>query len=248
MPPKASGPARHVRISSRPNRRTCARLEQLHPKGMDALGGDDPFIMEADGKCHAVRAIGAEGWPAADALRAGGEPGSQSAVSGQQINPAAKLWPRPGNEYPCAAGSAFPLRLHHIPADRVALRRHLHSCDAPHRGAATGGFRGDLAGVGDELEIRQSGLDRAVSTARGEIEVKALVTRRMRPFSIAGKMVHQVGMPWVYGWEGYAHGAIANVLLAIHGDPNTSIHSTKALTCNFRKGRLPRPGGPSHGH
>ena len=23
-----------------------------HPHGMDALGGDDPFIMEADGKCQ----------------------------------------------------------------------------------------------------------------------------------------------------------------------------------------------------
>jgi formate dehydrogenase major subunit len=45
-------------------------------------------------------------------------------------------------------------------------------------------------------------------------------------------------MPWVFGWEGYARGAIANVLLAIHGDPNTSIHTTKALTCAVRKGRL----------
>ena len=80
-----------------------------------------------------------------------------------------------------------------------------------------------------------------LSTARGEIEVKALVTERMRPFIINGKHVHQVGMPWVFGWEGYAHGDIANVLLAIHGDPNTSIHTTKALTCALRKGRLPEP-------
>ena len=42
----------------------------------------------------------------------------------------------------------------------------------------------------------------------------------------------------MFGWEGYAHGSIANVLLAIHGDPNTSIHTTKALTCALRKGRL----------
>ena len=49
-------------------------------------------------------------------------------------------------------------------------------------------------------------------------------------------MVHQVGMPWVFGWEGYARGDIANVLLAISGDPNTSIHTTKALTCALRQG------------
>ena len=35
-----------------------------------------------------------------------------------------------------------------------------------------------------------------------------------------------------------AHGDIANVLLAIYGDPNTSIHTTKVLTCSLHKGRL----------
>ena len=64
------------------------------------------------------------------------------------------------------------------------------------------------------------------------------MTQRVRPFDVGGKRVHQIGMPWVYGWNGYAHGDIANVLLAIYGDPNTSIHTTKALTCNLRKGRL----------
>ena len=54
-------------------------------------------------------------------------------------------------------------------------------------------------------------------------------------------------MPWVFGWEGYARGDIANVLLAIYGDPNTSIHTTKALTCALQKGRLARPGGSGRG-
>jgi formate dehydrogenase major subunit len=76
---------------------------------------------------------------------------------------------------------------------------------------------------------------------------KALVTRRLRPFLVEGKVVHEVGMPWVFGWEGYAQGAIANVLLAIHGDPNTSIHTTKALTCSVRKGRLLPDEASAHG-
>jgi formate dehydrogenase major subunit len=91
--------------------------------------------------------------------------------------------------------------------------------------------------LAQELEI--ANLDWTVlSTARANVEVKALVTRRLRPFLVNGKVVHEVGMPWVFGWEGYARGAIANVLLAIHGDPNTSIHTTKALTCALRKGQL----------
>ena len=84
-----------------------------------------------------------------------------------------------------------------------------------------------------------------LSTLRGEIEAKALVTERIRPFRIDGRTIHQVGMPWDYGWEGYARGDIANALLAITGDPNVSIHTTKAITCNIRPGRLPQPGGVS---
>jgi formate dehydrogenase major subunit len=77
-----------------------------------------------------------------------------------------------------------------------------------------------------------------LSTLRGQIEAKVLVTDRMRPFKVNGKLVHQVGMPWVFGWEGYGRGDIANVLLAIYGGPNFSIHTTKALTRNLRPGRV----------
>ena len=52
-------------------------------------------------------------------------------------------------------------------------------------------------------------------TGRGEIEVKAMVTQRLRPFRIDGRVVHQIAVPWVFGWNGFAHGDIANVLLAI---------------------------------
>jgi formate dehydrogenase major subunit len=61
--------------------------------------------------------------------------------------------------------------------------------------------------------------------------------------------VYQIGMPWHFGWQGYATGDIANTLTAIVGDPNTTIHEGKAFTCDLRKGRLPRNGrpGPEHG-
>jgi len=96
-----------------------------------------------------------------------------------------------------------------------------------------------------ELGIRH--LDWTVlSTRRGEIEVKAMVTNRLRPFIIDGRTIYQVGMPWVFGWDGYARGAPANALLSIYGDANTSIHTTKAITCNLRPGRLNLPGGGRH--
>ena len=47
-------------------------------------------------------------------------------------------------------------------------------------------------------------------------------------------------MPWHFGWSGYATGDIANALTCVVGEPNTSIHENKSLTCNLRKGRLDR--------
>jgi len=77
-----------------------------------------------------------------------------------------------------------------------------------------------------------------VSTARGEVEARALVTRRMRPLQVQGQTVHQVGFPWHFGYEGLATGGAANVLLPLVAEPNVSIHEGKVLTCNIRPGRL----------
>ena len=78
-----------------------------------------------------------------------------------------------------------------------------------------------------------------VETARGKIEAKALVTKRMRPLKVDGKMVHTVGMPIHWGYSGGATGSVPNDLSAIVADPNVFIHSSKAFTCNVTRGRLP---------
>jgi formate dehydrogenase major subunit len=75
-----------------------------------------------------------------------------------------------------------------------------------------------------------------VSTPRAQIRAKALVTRRMRPFQIDGKTIHQVGMPWHWGYEGISTGDVVNELTALVGDPNVSIHEGKAFVCNVEKG------------
>ncbi len=62
-----------------------------------------------------------------------------------------------------------------------------------------------------------------------------MITERLRPFRIDGRLVYQIGLPWHYGWEGYATGDSANVLSAIVGDANTDIHEAKAFTCNLQK-------------
>jgi formate dehydrogenase major subunit len=53
--------------------------------------------------------------------------------------------------------------------------------------------------------------------------------------------VHQVGLPYHWGFRGLVQGDVVNDLLAISEEPNVRIMETKGLLCNLRAGR--RPGG-----
>jgi formate dehydrogenase major subunit len=74
-----------------------------------------------------------------------------------------------------------------------------------------------------------------VSTTRGDIEALACVTKRFKPFKVAGKEVHQIGMLWQFGFKGYATGDIANRLTPHIGDANTMCPEYKAFLCDIRR-------------
>jgi formate dehydrogenase major subunit len=75
-----------------------------------------------------------------------------------------------------------------------------------------------------------------VESARGKIEATAIVTIRFRPFNIPGNVIHQVGVPWHFGWVHPKDGGdSANLLTPSTGDPNTRIPETKAFMVNVRK-------------
>jgi formate dehydrogenase major subunit len=63
----------------------------------------------------------------------------------------------------------------------------------------------------------------------------------MRPLRIADRVIHQVALPWHWGYNGVSLGDSANDILHLSGDPNTNIETTKALTCNVRAGRRTTP-------
>ena len=79
-----------------------------------------------------------------------------------------------------------------------------------------------------------------VMTLRGIIEARALVTRRMRPLLIDGKMVHQVGVPYHWGSRGLVKGDSANDLVAISEEPNVRIMEAKGILCDVSPGRRAR--------
>ncbi len=77
-----------------------------------------------------------------------------------------------------------------------------------------------------------------VKSARGEVKAVALVTNRFKPFKIGGSTVHQVGIPWHFGWqfpEDGSGGDSANLLTPTVGDANTMIPESKAFMVNVVK-------------
>ena len=74
-----------------------------------------------------------------------------------------------------------------------------------------------------------------ISCVRGQIEAVASVTNRLKPFRLNGRTVHQVGMPWHFGYEGLATGDSANCLTPQVADANTMIPEFRAFLCDVRK-------------
>ena len=78
-----------------------------------------------------------------------------------------------------------------------------------------------------------------IISARGKVKAYALVTARFEPFIFkengSVRKIHQVGLPWHYGYTGIAKGDSANMLTPHVGDANTNIPEYKAFLCNIEK-------------
>jgi formate dehydrogenase major subunit len=77
-----------------------------------------------------------------------------------------------------------------------------------------------------------------VSSGRGELWAIAIVTERLKPFKVMNQTIHQIGMPWHFGWQFPVDGSggdSANLLTPFIGDPNTAIPESKAFMANIEK-------------
>ena len=92
-----------------------------------------------------------------------------------------------------------------------------------------------------EALARQKGIANGgrvrVTSARGSIEGRAMVTRRLRPFQIDGKEIWQIGFPIHWGFAGAADhtGPLANLLTPSAMDPNTWTPEFKAFLVRLEK-------------
>lgn len=205
--------------------------------GLAALAGDAPFVLKPDGRAWLYFPFGMKDGPLPTHYEPWETPVPNLLHPERQRNPAAKRWNVEGNPYHAPEDPAFPYVL-----TTYRLTEH-------HTGGGMTRFNAWLAElqprafveISPELAAEhgvRTGDWVTVTTARGAVEARALVTRRLRPLRVAGRIVHQVGFPWHFGYEGLATGAAANDLVALVGEPNVTIHEAKVLTCNLRAGRL----------
>jgi len=95
--------------------------------------------------------------------------------------------------------------------------------------------------IGKELAAEKgikNGDKITVSSGRGKVWAIAMVTDRFKPFKVMNATVHQVGLPWCFGWqypENGSGGDSANLLTPTIGDANTLIPETKAFMVNIEK-------------
>ena len=201
--------------------------------GMDALGGDAPFILKGDGVGWLYVPTGLVDGPLPTQYEPAESP-VRNHFYRQQSSPVFKYWKRDDNPLAGVADPNFPYVI-----TTYRLTEHYLS-------GAMSRWLPLLAELMPELFIEISpelaqekgiaNLDRVrISTPRGQISAKALVTRRIRPLQIDGRTLHQVGMPWHWGYEGVVTGDVVNDLTSLVGDPNVSIHEGKSFVCNVEK-------------
>jgi formate dehydrogenase major subunit len=211
--------------------------------GPDALAGDDPFIMQADGKAWLFAPAGLTDGPLPTHYEPQESP-FPNLLYGQQRNPVRQLLrPSEHDRFHPTAGTpgtdVFP-----FVATTYRLTEH-------HTAGGMSRWLPYLAELQPEMFCEVSpelagerGLTHGgwatIVTARNAIEARVMVTDRLAPLEVGGRTVHQVGLPYHWGPNGYSAGDAANELAHLSLDPNVHIQEVKVFTCDIQPGRRPR--------
>jgi formate dehydrogenase major subunit len=216
-------------------------------RGVDAISGIDPFIMQADGKAWLFAPAGLVDGP----LPAHYEPQEspfENLLYRQQRNPVRQVaaFRHPGNRLQPSGGEPGAEVFPYV-ATTYRLTEH-HTAGGMSRWLP---YLSELqpeffCEVSPELAAER-GLEHrgwaTIVTARAAVEARVLVTERMKTLTVQGRPLHQVGLPYHWGSAGYSTGDSANDLAALSLDPNVHIQEVKAFACDIRPGRRPR--GPA---
>jgi formate dehydrogenase major subunit len=213
-------------------------------EGVTGIAGDDPFIMQGDGKGSLFVPQGLVDGPLPTHYEPVESP-FRNPMYGQQSNPTRKEYQRSENRLnpspPEEHSEVFPFVF-----TTSRLTEH-------HTAGGMSRYVARLAELQPEMFVEVSpelaelrGLENNgwchVVTARAAVEGRVLVTERLSPLRVEGRTVHQVWLPYHWGTGGMVTGDSANDLFGISLDPNVLIQESKVGTCDVLAGR--RPTGP----
>jgi formate dehydrogenase major subunit len=212
--------------------------------GPDGLAGDDPFVMQADGKGWLYTPKGVLDGPLPTHYEPQESP-VQNPLYGQQANPARRVFPRKDNLW-SPSGTAPGSDVYPYVFTTYRLTEH-HTAGGMSRWLP---YLAELqpeffCEVSPEL-ARERGLENGgwatLVSARAAIEARVLVTERLTPLTINGKTIHQIGLPyhWGVGSDAVVSGDAANDLLGVALDPNVQIQESKVASCDIQPGRRPQ--------
>ncbi len=206
-------------------------------EGPDAIRGDHPFIMQADGQGWLYVPQGLEDGPLPTHYEPHESP-VDNALYGQQANPARQQMHRPENPYNTDDGEyPYVLTTHRLTEHHTAGGM---SRSVPYLAELQPALFCEVSPeLADERGLAHGGWA-TISTSRTAIEARVLVTERLRPLTVRGRTVNQVGLPYHWGVQWLSRGDSANDLASIVLDPNVHIQEVKAFTCDIRPGRRPR--------
>jgi formate dehydrogenase major subunit len=208
----------------------------------DAIRGDSPFIMQAEGRGWIFVPAGLTDGPFPTHYEPHESP-FENALYNQQSNPVRQRFPRDDNPYNPSGGhpgarvfpyvlSTYRLTEHHTAGGMTRTVEHLSELQPEM-----------FCEVSPELATERSlehGGWATIVTSRTAIEARVLVTDRLKPLKVQDRTVHQVGVPYHWGHKGLVTGDSANDLVGLALDPNVHIGEYKVLTCDVRAGRRPR--------
>jgi formate dehydrogenase major subunit len=209
-------------------------------KAQSAIAGNHPFIMQPDGRGWLFVPSGIVDGPLPTHYEPDESP-VPNPLYGQGSNPARQCFRRhfnehnePAEEFPFVF-TTYRLTEHHTAGGMSRFVPYLSELQPAM-----------FCEVSPEL-ARERGLVHGgwatVVTARAEVEARVVVTERMAPVAIDGRVVHQIGLPYHWGSRGLTQGDAANDLLETVLDPNVHIQESKVATCDIRPGRRDRRNG-----
>lgn len=206
---------------------------------MGQQDGKYPFVMKIDGKGHIFGPL-ADG-PFPEHYEPLESPLRQNPLSFTRINPAAKIHYTEGSGMPeniySYGDSRYPLicttiRTQELYETGSSTRRQTWLAEMQPQ---------VFVEMSEELASERgiaNGETVLVASARGSLWAVANVTERLKPFVIKGSIVHQVALPWCFGWkhpESGSGGENANLLAGWIFDPNSTEPEVKVFMVNISK-------------